>query len=158
MHQLARFALIPVIAALSACTVPPGDTFAPFDAASTAKAKVHKNCAFDAVDSALATASNAVKRKPVSVSGWVTDDEMRAPTEFVLVLSGPQTFARKVPTGVSRPDVAQVLGSPSAASSGFLLPLDFGPVPPGTYTLSAALLSNTRSLVCQFNRSIVVSD
>lgn|GEM_PF-2618193 len=128
-------------------------------AANTSPPKIKALCSLDTVNYQLITVSAPVTAgAPISLAGWLADDEGKAPSTFRLVLKGPEVFQVDGRTGGKRPDVAKALHSALAESSGFnftaTLPDD---LPPGNYRVLMELKSDGLEEMCDTKKSINMS-
>lgn len=95
------------------------------------------NCSLDAINNAPA-ADQKVKAgegAAATFSGWAaTADKQLPPAGTRLVFKGEaQSFAIPLVGGGERPDVAQALGAPALATSGFNTPAGLSAMPAGRY-------------------------
>jgi hypothetical protein len=102
---------------------------------------------FGALDGLGFAADDAAGSAPIHaddvffVRGWAVDPAYRPGTHvFVGIDDGDPVDAT---TGLSRPDVAQALGTPQALTAGFVAALAVGSVAPGKHTVWASFRSGT---------------
>lgn len=81
----------------------------------------------------VATVSRAGK---VVFNGWLVTDKLTVPDDFLIVLKGDSgSYAISSVAGMDRPDVAEAVGSQTAAQSGFGFEADIAGVAAGTYAV-----------------------
>ncbi|QCU72409.1 hypothetical protein E5843_14350 [Luteimonas yindakuii] len=114
------------------------------------------HCSLDAINGHPAPEAALTVGDEVVFSGWVGDAQGQVPdsVHFVLVSQG-LSYDAMLDVGVDRLDVAQALGQPGLARSGFGLSTVLA-IEPGTYTL-AALMGSPAGSKCLFNVDLVVA-
>lgn len=75
------------------------------------------------------------RSEQVVFNGWIVDERLAVPAEFVIVLKGDATYGISATAGIERPDVAQGVGAESASNAGFGSPVDISQVAPGRYSV-----------------------
>lgn len=116
-------------------------------------------CALDQVDGAQLVDSAVVKKNsPATLTGWSSDEKKDAPAHFLLVIVGRQSFGVEIPTGRSRPDVAQSLNSASLANAGFSEVVSFSAVPTGNYQVKFLIQEAGDSQICSTGKQLIVGE
>jgi len=80
-------------------------------------------------------AGSIARSAQVVFNGWVVDERLAAPGNFIIVLKGTSAYGIATRTGAERPDVVQGLASESALNSGFGFIADISQVPAGEYAV-----------------------
>jgi hypothetical protein len=152
----------------SAAPAPPPEeplTVEPFKAeppsilCSSAKSK---SCYLDNVAGVVATndkSATVTHDGTATILGWAVDDVSKTiPPVVVLELVGAKKkFYGAVTHRSERPDVANVLGSPSLVLAGFKMLASFGDVEPGEYLVQVVqVTAEGNSLSCSTERKIKV--
>lgn len=119
-------------------------------------------CSLDAVNgNAVADGRVELKRGvPAVVGGWATTLAGTAPAEPLLVVHNESgSFAVKLATGVSRPDVAAALKNDALSNAGYESPAVLKDVPAGSYDLSVVTLTDTGTRHrCPLNVVLTLTD
>lgn len=94
----------------------------------------------------------------LNVAGWVgtPDGVVPAYVSFRLLGDGGHLWEFMVPTGGARSDVAQYMGKPSLATSGFSLVADVSTLKPGTYHAYLAFEHGGKAFSCNGGDAIVL--
>lgn len=119
-------------------------------------------CSLDAVNgNAVADGRVELKRgAPAVVGGWATTLAGAVPAEPLLVVHNESgSYAVKLATGVSRPDVAAALKNAALANAGYESPAALKDVPTGSYDLSVVTQADTDTRHrCPLNVVLTLTD
>jgi hypothetical protein len=97
--------------------------------------------------------------KAFNVTGWAFDKSGAAPVKTQVQLSSPDLKDIKLvdaQQGMARPDVAQALNAPAAASSGYDAAIAADLLPANTYSVTVIQRFPTYSLACSVARVVTV--
>lgn len=122
------------------------------DAASLQKVKT---CFLDTINRQGASVTMPAN-SPATFSGWIINEDGRAPSALAVVLSGTKVYAVKGSASVPRPDVARALGKADVGNAGFNVSVRLDGIDPGTYTVSLLQPGRRGPAACDTQGSLTV--
>ena len=137
--------------------LPAGNMLAELSGFDLASLPSKNPCALDSINGIHPAMATVKPGDQVAFGGWLTTSKLQAPTQLMLVLSGPVTVAMSGPTSVLRPDVAKSLKVDSPLNAGFHLESRLPQMPDGHYKV--ALVHSTASSLqaCMTTGELVVA-
>lgn len=115
------------------------------------------HCSLDAIDGGAVQGSAVTAGQIVVFSGWFGDASGEVPAGAKLMFTGVSgQHALPIIANVDRPDVAQALGQPGLARSGFDTSTRLA-IEPGTYTMHI-LIGGASPVVCALDAELTVGN